>query len=163
MQIDDPTPRWLHLPGMRKEASQSPDGPLTELRLPLIGYLPNKVRNHLVAAIGEFVGTFMFLFCAFTATQVANTAQAGVEKQDTSIANIPNTGSLIYISLGFGFSLAVNAWIFFRISGGKLHHSALSLSAPTLSTTTAPFHPTIQPSNSREPLRPKLTFMYRPL
>jgi aquaporin related protein len=34
----------------------------------------------------------------------------------------PKTGSnpsqLLYISLSFGFSLAVNAWVFFRISGG---------------------------------------------
>lgn len=29
-----------------------------------------------------------------------------------------NPAQLLYISLSFGFSLAVNAWIFFRISGG---------------------------------------------
>ena len=29
-----------------------------------------------------------------------------------------NPSELLYISLSFGFSLAVNAWVFFRISGG---------------------------------------------
>jgi glycerol uptake facilitator-like aquaporin len=32
----------------------------------------------------------------------------------------------LYISLSFGFSLAVNAWIFFRVSGG-LFNPAVSL------------------------------------
>ena len=48
-----------------------------------------------------------------------------------NISSNPNTGTtvitktvqknpsqLLYISLSFGFSLAVNAWVFFRISGG---------------------------------------------
>lgn len=29
-----------------------------------------------------------------------------------------NPSELLYISLAFGFSLATNAWVFFRISGG---------------------------------------------
>lgn len=35
-----------------------------------------------------------------------------------STAAAVNTSSLLYIALAFGFSLAVNAWIFFRVSGG---------------------------------------------
>ena len=80
-------------------------------RLPGLGWLPNKVRNHFIAMLGEFVGTFMFLFFAFSATQVANTGPAGGPGG-------ANTSALLYISLAFGFSLAVNAWTFFRISGG---------------------------------------------
>lgn len=92
-------------------------------RLPGLGFLPNKTRNHLIALIGEFIGTFMFLFFAFAATQVANAAAAAATQGnagtgDDSLASAPNAGSLLYISLAFGFSLAVNAWIFFRISGG---------------------------------------------
>lgn len=34
--------------------------------------------------------------------------------------------SRLYIALSFGFSLAVNAWIFFRVSGG-LFNPAVSL------------------------------------
>ena len=119
MQINEPTTRWLYLPGMTRDRTDSPDGPLNELRLPLLGYLPNKARNHLVAIIGEFAGTFLFLFCAFSATQVSNAAQSGASASDVSIADYPDTGTLIYIALAFGFSLAVNAWVFFRISGGK--------------------------------------------
>jgi aquaporin related protein len=73
------------------------------------GWLPNRTRHLFIASIGEFVGTFLFLFFAFAATQVANNLLAGESM---------NIQTLMYISLAFGFSLAVNVWIFFRISGG---------------------------------------------
>ncbi|KAM3510164.1 hypothetical protein MY10362_000203 [Beauveria mimosiformis] len=93
----------------------------------LVSAIPNKVRNHFVAAIGEFVGTLLFLFFAFSATQVANASlkgnraaqQQGQEAdQQHAIADSPDTATLLFIALAFGFSLAVNAWVFFRISGG---------------------------------------------
>lgn len=81
--------------------------------LPAAHILPNKIRNELVAFLGEFVGTFLFLFFAFTGTQVANhTAQIN------PLAGQNQASVLLYISLSFGFSLAVNVWVFFRISGG---------------------------------------------
>lgn len=58
---------------------------------------------------GEFVGTTMFLFFAFGGTQIANTLTP---------ADAPNLSQFLYISLSFGFSLAVSAWTFYRISGG---------------------------------------------
>jgi aquaporin related protein len=67
---------------------------------------------------GEFVGTFLFLFFAFAGTQVANTPQTTAGSQSTTLPQGPNPAQLLYISLCFGFSLAVNAWIFFRVSGG---------------------------------------------
>lgn len=70
--------------------------------------LSEKAIGHIVAMSGEFVGTTMFLFFAFGGTQIANTIDP----------NIPNLGQLMYISLSFGFSLAVTAWVFYRISGG---------------------------------------------
>ena len=111
-----------------------------ELYLPYVGYLPNKARNHFIAAIGEFVGTFLFLFFAFAATQVANAAHSGNQKNQASedkhsIADIPDTGSLLYIALAFGFSLAVNAWVFFRISGGEFSPSSV---LPPLPLRSAP-------------------------
>jgi aquaporin related protein len=39
---------------------------------------------------------------------------------------VPNASALTYIALGFGFSLAVNAWVFFRVSGG-LFNPAVTL------------------------------------
>ena len=41
-----------------------------------------------------------------------------------------NPSQLLYISLSFGFSLAVNAWVFFRISGG-LFNPAVGDQLPT--------------------------------
>lgn len=60
--------------------------------------------------MSEFAGTFMFLFFAFGGTNVVNTNLPGDSPADPS--------KLMYISLCFGMSLAVNAWVFFRISGG---------------------------------------------
>lgn len=72
-----------------------------------------------VATIGEFMGTTMFLFFAFAGTQVANIGAGARTDQSTTNAS---TGFspivLLYIALSFGFSLMVNVWIFFRISGG---------------------------------------------
>lgn len=61
----------------------------------------------------------VFLFFAFAGTQLAN-----VETNDTSIVTVTpektfDLAILFYISAAFGLSLMVNAWVFFRISGGK--------------------------------------------
>ena len=87
---------------------------------PFGGYLELKdsstsstVRKHLVAASGEFVGTFMFLMLAFLGHLMA-VDQAG----DTG-PNGTNSGStVIYISLSYGFALLVSAWAMYRVSGG---------------------------------------------
>lgn len=77
------------------------------------------LRHHVIAMLAEFVGTLMFLFFGFVAAQTAN------NKPDTLLrANFlsdPSLLQLIYISLGFGISLAVNVWIFYRISGGMFN------------------------------------------
>lgn len=72
-------------------------------------YLASDVRGHLVAMSGEFVGTTLFLYFAFAATQIANTLTP---------VDAPNLQQLMFISLAFGFSLAVTAWVFYRVSGG---------------------------------------------
>lgn len=75
-------------------------------------FMTSDLKNHLVATIGEIVGTTMFLFFAFAGTGVA-----GV---NSTLLDVTGLGpqKLMYISLAFGFSLMVNVWIFFRISGG---------------------------------------------
>lgn len=83
----------------------------------------SKWRNEMVAMTAEFAGTFLFLFFAFGGTQVANTAArysdaSTAGQQGNSITQTPNTSVLLYISLIFGFSLMVNVWVFFRVSGG---------------------------------------------
>ena len=69
----------------------------------------DEVRKHFVAASGEFVGTFLFLFFSFGGTQVANIVTPSAT---------PNPSQLLYIALSFGFSLGITAWAFYRISGG---------------------------------------------
>ncbi|KAI9817156.1 MAG: hypothetical protein M1827_001268 [Pycnora praestabilis] len=92
-----------------------------DLRLPLVKRLPDHVRNHFIAMCGEFTGTVLFLLFALSGTQVANnipsTTVAGGDTVSPATAG-SNPAQLQYIALSFGFSLAVNAWVFFRISGG---------------------------------------------
>lgn len=90
--------------------------------------LPHSTRGHVVAVIGELVGTISFLFFAFAGTQVANVS-SNPNAGTTVITKVvqDNPSQLLYISLSFGMSLAVNAWVFFRISGG-LFNPAVSCS-----------------------------------
>ncbi|KAJ5885366.1 aquaporin-like protein [Penicillium taxi] len=92
------------------------------LRMPLTWWMNSNAKNHFVAVIGEFMGTTMFLFFAFGGTEVAN-INAG---PTTATNNGFSPVVLFYISSAFGFSLMVNVWIFFRISGG-LFNPAVTL------------------------------------
>ncbi|KAL8771027.1 MAG: hypothetical protein Q9209_003446 [Squamulea sp. 1 TL-2023] len=75
------------------------------------------MRGHFVAMTGEFVGTVMFLYFAFGATQIANNI---IPPSEASLDR------LLFISLAFGFSLATTAWVFYRVSGG-LFNPAVTL------------------------------------
>ena len=124
MNIDDPVDGAFILPGLgRKRHRRGTDSTIAN-RLPFLKYLPHHFRSHFVAMMGEFVGTFLFLFFAFSGTQVANTQVK--PPKDSTISQAANPAQLLYISLCFGFSLAVNAWVFFRISGG-LFNPAVTL------------------------------------
>lgn len=109
---------WNHLtPQEKKEV----------LRLPLTEWMHSDIKNHFVAALGELVGTTMFLFFAFTGTEVANIqSRASAEQTTTGGDTGFDVAVLLYISLSFGFSLMVNVWVFFRISGG-LFNPAVTL------------------------------------
>ncbi len=121
MNIDDPVDGHFVLPGLgRKRHRHGTDSTIVN-RLPVLKYLPRHFRSHFVAMSGEFVGTFLFLFFAFSGTQVANTQTK--PPKDSTISQAANPAQLLYISLCFGFSLAVNAWVFFRISGGLFNHA----------------------------------------
>jgi aquaporin related protein len=90
-------------------------------------FLGNEYANRfLTRRRSRFTGTFLFLFMAFATTQVANASSSGSGGQDNGITQVPNASALTYIALGFGFSLAVNAWVFFRVSGG-LFNPAVTL------------------------------------
>ena len=98
------------------------------MRLPWLTWMNSSVKNHFVAAVGELVGTTMFLFFAFAGTIVANTQSRAAAGSQTTTGSATgfDVGVLVYIALSFGFSLMVNVWIFFRISGG-LFNPAVTL------------------------------------
>ncbi|KXJ88930.1 aquaporin-like protein, partial [Microdochium bolleyi] len=93
------------------------------------------VKNHIVAVVAEFMGTFMFLFFAFGGTQVVN-GPANAAAAGGGIVYAPNDAAkLLYISLSFGMSLMVTAWVFFRISGG-LFNPAVTLGLTVVGVVT---------------------------
>lgn len=73
------------------------------------------VRNHFIAMMGEFVGTFIFLWLAFMIAQIANHSPEGSSPLEA------NPARLIMISFGFGFGVLVGVFLFFRVSGGNLN------------------------------------------
>ena len=79
-------------------------------QLPML-HVPHTIENTIIAVVGEFVGTFMFLFFAFAGGQVSNTPKP-------PSGSLPNTSNLLYLSLSFGFSLLINVWTFYRVTGG---------------------------------------------
>lgn len=123
MNVDRPT-RGIRVPWKsRRHQRPHHSEKLVERRLRVLDALPPAVKGHTVACIGEFVGTFMFLLFALGGTNVVNTAPPeGANATDLSA----NPSKIMYIALVFGISLMVNAWVFFRISGG-LFNPAVTL------------------------------------
>ncbi len=97
----------------------------TNTGFPFARRFSDNVRNHFVAVCGEFIGTVLFLFFALSGTQVANNIPSTTVAGTTQPAKVvgSNPSQLQYIALSFGFSLLVNAWVFFRISGGLFNPS----------------------------------------
>ena len=114
----------LLFPGVGNRHRHDTDSTVVN-RLPILRFLPRGFRAHFVAMCGEFAGTFLLLFFAFSGNQVANT-QTQAARSKATLSQAADPVQLLYISLYFGFSLAVNAWVFFRISGG-LFDPAVSL------------------------------------
>lgn len=86
--------------------------------------------GHFVAATGEFVGTFLFLWLAF-----AGHLMAVDQAPDTATTNKQTSSTtVVYISLAYGFSLLVTVWAFFRISGGLFNPAVRLSNAPGLPT-----------------------------
>jgi aquaporin related protein len=123
MNVDRPG-RSLRIP-WKKRSENMPSDNETQVsrRIAFLGFLPLDIKNHFVAMMGEFVGTFLFLLFAFGGTNAVNAAPLAGRSADLAA----DPAKLLFISLCFGFSLAVNAWVFFRISGG-LFNPAVGLS-----------------------------------
>ncbi|KAK2007893.1 MIP family channel protein [Colletotrichum eremochloae] len=76
--------------------------------------LANTTRNNIVAVLGEFVGTFLFLLFSFAGTQVANTPPGAPDSD-------PNLPRLLFIALAFSAALTANVWAFYRVTGGMFN------------------------------------------
>jgi aquaporin related protein len=72
------------------------------------------IKNHFIAASGEFVGTIMFLYFGFATHLMAVDQASDVARSDGT----NSAQTVVFISLGYGFSLLVSAWGWYRISGG---------------------------------------------
>lgn len=78
--------------------------------------IPSPARNIFIVISGEFCGTFMFLLLSFLGAQTA------LNTNDPSNRNEPLLAfSLMYIAASFGTALAVNVWIFYRVTGGMFN------------------------------------------
>lgn len=115
-QVDrDDAPLVIREAAMMEPVEAEPIGPTVSV----FQTMDATIRGHVVAMISEFVGTMMFLFFSYAAAQVGN------EKIDTLHPPLAQPGpsllQIIYISAVFGVSLAVNVWIFYRVSGGMFN------------------------------------------
>ncbi|KAF2802428.1 aquaporin-like protein [Mytilinidion resinicola] len=117
MNINEPVQSAALALPFTKAADPLAEHHLEALHLPLLKYVPHGFRNHFIAMCGEYVGTVLFLYFALSGTQVANNIPSSSTGK-TAAQVESNPQQLQYIALSFGFSLAVNAWVFFRISGG---------------------------------------------
>ncbi|GMM36304.1 Aqy1 protein [Saccharomycopsis crataegensis] len=78
----------------------------------------------LMAVLGEFFGTFIFLWTAFVIAQVSNhdyLSAIDSKETDYAITNTVNISKVLVIAIGFGFSVAMAITIFGPISGGNLN------------------------------------------
>ena len=92
------------------------------------------IEAHLVAATGEFVGTFLFLYTAYAGHLMA-VSQAPSPAATGGISS----ETVLTITLAYSFSLLVNVWAFYRISGGLFNPAVRS-----------PFHPPVLDAPSQE-------------
>jgi len=99
--------------GNSQHAPIPPENMKSRLRRAL--FPSSSAKSHLVATLGELLGTTMFLFFAFAATEVASVNSPDSRSEELIGFNL---GKLLYISFAFGFSLMVNVWIFFGVSEG---------------------------------------------
>ncbi|CAJ2510591.1 Uu.00g062160.m01.CDS01 [Anthostomella pinea] len=79
--------------------------------------VPEPVKNHAIAVLSEFVGTFLFMFIGIAGNSTVDNDPANkIQFAGGEISANPAKG--LYVALVWGLSIIVNAWAFFRISGG---------------------------------------------
>jgi aquaporin related protein len=92
-----------------------------------LNWINDSIRNHIIAMLGELVGTTLFLFFSLAAAQTANNKPDTIPlPRPDGTTGGPSLLQILYISLGFGLSLTANVWAFFRISGGMFNPAVSS-------------------------------------
>lgn len=72
--------------------------------------------------LGEFFGTFIFLWTAFTIAQVANHDYlSAIDTASDEYPHTVNIAKVLVIAIGFGFSVGMAITMFGPISGGNLN------------------------------------------
>ncbi|OLN89996.1 Aquaporin-1-like protein 2 [Colletotrichum chlorophyti] len=71
------------------------------------------LERHLVAAMGEFIGTFLFLYFGY-----AGHLMVLEQASDTALDGSMSSQTIIFAALAYTFALLVNVWAFYRVSGG---------------------------------------------
>lgn len=71
------------------------------------------MQTHWVAASGEFVGTFFFLWLSY-----AGHLMAVSQAPSSAAAGGASSLTIMILALAYSFPLLVNVWAFYRISGG---------------------------------------------
>ncbi|KAJ4336211.1 Aquaporin-1 [Ascochyta clinopodiicola] len=84
--------------------------------------LPLPIRNRAIAMLSEFVGTFFFMFIGLAGNSVV-VNDAAVAQQWAGGELGANPSKLLFTAMVWGMSVIVNAWAFFRISGGLFNPS----------------------------------------
>lgn len=83
----------------------------------------SSLEAHLVAASGEFVGTFLWLWTSYAGHLMAR-HQAPGEAPEGGMLNTTLTST----ALAYAFPLLANIWAFYRISGGLFNPAVRYLS-----------------------------------
>lgn len=76
------------------------------------------LRHEGIVFIGEFLGTFGFLYTGFMVAQISLMPDPD---RSGDVAGI-DKAELLMIALGFGFGLFVNAFVWFRVSGAAFKY-----------------------------------------
>lgn len=74
------------------------------------------VKQDLIAALGEFVGTTLFLFLALGGAKTAQYTETAA--QTDTVSSALGNQTIMYIAVSFGLSLLSQAWVFYRVTGG---------------------------------------------
>lgn len=101
----------MAFPGLSKRQHSAPNGGESRDRE---HFHPTPMQKHLIAAVGEFVGTFFFLWFGYAGsmqyTKLATLSPSSPGGMDDT--------TVFFLAFVYSFSLLVNVWAFYRISGG---------------------------------------------